>query len=95
MNLNWQQHPWAGVLPATLCPFHSDESIDEAGLRQYMQELANVEGIKGVVCNGHTGEIMSLRLHERQRVTQITAEAVGEKVKVVSGVSAEGKFTRN
>lgn len=92
MNLNWQHHPWAGVFPATLCPFHPDESIDEAGLRQYMQELASVDGIKGVVCNGHTGEIMSLRPHERQRVTQVTAEAVGDRVKVVSGVSAEGSL---
>ena len=92
MKLNWQHHPWAGVFPATLCPFHENESIDETGLRQYMQELASVRGIKGVVCNGHTGEIMSLRLHERQRVTQITAEAVGNKVKVVSGVSAEGSL---
>ena len=92
MTLNWEHHPWAGVFPATLCPFHPDESIDETGLRQYMQELASVEGIKGVVCNGHTGEIMSLRLSERQRVTQITAEAVGGQVKVVSGVSAEGSL---
>ena len=92
MTLNWQHHPWAGVFPATLCPFHEDESIDETGLHQYMQELASVPGIKGVVCNGHTGEIMSLRLHERQRVTQITAEAVGDQVKVVSGVSAEGSL---
>ena len=92
MKLNWQHHPWAGVFPATLCPFHEDESIDEAGLRQYMQELASVPGIKGVVCNGHTGEIMSLRLHERQQVTRITAEAVGDRVKVVSGVSAEGSL---
>jgi 4-hydroxy-tetrahydrodipicolinate synthase len=92
MQLNWQLHPWAGVFPATLCPFHENESIDETGLCQYMQELASVPGIKGVVCNGHTGEIMSLRLHERQRVTQITAEAVGDRVKVVSGVSAEGSL---
>ena len=44
MKLNWQHHPWAGVFPATLCPFHEDESIDEAGLREYMQELASVPG---------------------------------------------------
>ncbi len=92
MNLNWRQHPWAGVFPATLCPFHEDESIDEDGLCNYMRELSNVAGIKGVVCNGHTGEIMSLRPHERQRVTQLTAAAVGDKVKVVSGVSAEGSL---
>ena len=52
--------------------------------------MAAVDGIKGVVCNGHTGEIMSLRDSERAEVTRITAEAVGDKVKVISGVSGEG-----
>jgi len=91
--MNWQEHhPWAGVFPATLCPFHEDESIDEAGLQEYMSELAAVDGVKGLVCNGHTGEIMSLRPSERVRVTQLVAEAVEGKVKTISGVSAEGSL---
>ena len=90
--MDWQYHPWAGVFPATLCPFREDESIDEEGLANYMRELADTDGIKGVVCNGHTGEIMSLRAHERTEITKITANTVGAKVKVVSGVSAEGSL---
>ena len=91
--MNWQeQHPWAGVFPATLCPFHEDESIDEKGLRAYMRELAAVDGVKGLVCNGHTGEITSLRPSERARVTAIVAEEAKGKVKTVSGVSAEGSL---
>ena len=90
--MDWQNQSWAGVFPATLCPFHEDESIDEEGLGVYMRELASVHGIKGVVCNGHTGEIASLRPKERAHVTKITAEAVKGKVKVVSGVSAEGSL---
>lgn len=96
---HWNDHEWAGVFPATLCPFHADESLDEQGLRDYIHELALVEGIKGVTCNGHTGEIMSLRPDERARVTAITREAVdaanaktGRSVKVISGVSAEGSL---
>ena len=69
--MNWQTHPWAGVFAATLCPFFEDESIDEDGLREYIRELCGVEGLKGLVPNGHTGEIMSLRPFERARVTQI------------------------
>ena len=84
--------PWAGVFPATLCPFHEDESIDEEGLRSYMRELAAVDGVKGLVCNGHTGEITSLRPIERARVTALVAEETKGKVKVVSGVSAEGSL---
>ena len=82
--------PWTGVLPATLCPFNDDDSIDETGLREYVRYLASVDGITGLVCNGHTGEVMSLRNHERARVTEIIADEVGHKVKVVSGVCAEG-----
>jgi 4-hydroxy-tetrahydrodipicolinate synthase len=92
---DWRKRPWSGTFAATLCPFHEDESLDEDGLHQYILELANVSGIQGVVCNGHTGEIMSLRPDERSRVTQIVAQAAAvssRKVKVVSGVSAEGSL---
>ncbi len=88
--INWQDHPWAGVFPATLCPFNPDESIDVEGLTTYMQGLVDINGIKGVVCNGHTGEIMSLRDSERAEVTKITANAIGHRIKIISGVSGEG-----
>jgi len=93
--MNWKDHPWGGVFPATLCPFHEDESIDTAGLREYIAELAAVPGVKGVACNGHTGEIMSLRPDERADVTRIVASAASESgngVKTISGVSAEGSL---
>lgn len=99
MSGDWRTHPWTGVFPATLCPFLADESIDEEGLQAYIGELARVEGIRGVTCNGHTGEIMSLRPGERNRVTALVREAVdaanretGCAVKVISGVSAEGSL---
>lgn len=95
----WNEHEWAGVFPATLCPFHEDESIDADGLLDYIAELASVESIQGVTCNGHTGEIMSLRPFERAEVTRIVRQAVdranettGRQVKVISGVSAEGSL---
>jgi hypothetical protein len=56
----WRNRPWSGVYPATLCPFHDDESVDEEGLVASIEDVASVPGIEGVVCNGHTGEIMSL-----------------------------------
>lgn len=95
MPSNWREREWTGVFAATLCPFHEDESLDEEGLRLYLREVASVEGIKGIVCNGHTGEIMSLRPMERNRVTQILAKVVADptrRVKVITGVSAEGSL---
>jgi 4-hydroxy-tetrahydrodipicolinate synthase len=94
-RMDWCQHPWAGVFPATLCAFHPDESLDEDGLSSYFADLARIEGVKGLVCNGHTGEIMSLRPRERARVTQLLAAVARRSprpFKVVSGVSTEGSL---
>jgi 4-hydroxy-tetrahydrodipicolinate synthase len=91
----WREQPWTGTFAATLCPFNEDESLDVEGLHQYICELTSVSGIQGVVCNGHTGEIMSLRPHERVNVTQVVAQAAAlssRKVKIASGVSAEGSL---
>jgi 4-hydroxy-tetrahydrodipicolinate synthase len=60
-----------------------------------MQELAGVEGIRGLVCNGHTGEVMSLRPEERIRVAEVTVKAAASasrSTKIISGVSAEGSL---
>jgi len=86
------EHPWSGVFAATLCPFKEDYSIDEEGLRAYARYLASVDGLKGLVCNGHTGEVMGLRTAERARVTQILSDEVRHRVKIVSGICTEGSF---
>ena len=93
---NWKEHPWMGVFAATLCTFNEDESLDEAGLRAYIRHLAAVPGLTGLVPNGHTGEIMSLREKERAEVTRIVAEEVarsGQRLKVISGVCGEGSLS--
>lgn len=87
------EHPWRGVFAATLCPFRPDESLDEPGLRGYIRALCAVPGLKGLVPNGHTGEIMALDPEERARVTALVADevrAAGVPLKVISGVAAEG-----
>jgi 4-hydroxy-tetrahydrodipicolinate synthase len=91
----YQENPWMGVFPATLCPFLEDESIDEPGLRAYFTWLCQKPGLKGLVCNGHTGEIMALSMDERTRVTRILAEEVkksGRPLKVITGIAAEGSL---
>jgi 4-hydroxy-tetrahydrodipicolinate synthase len=93
---DWHNHPWMGVFAATLCAFNEDESIDENGLRAYIASLTTAPGLKGLVPNGHTGEIMALRETERARVTRIVVEEVKKsrkELKVISGVSGEGSLT--
>ncbi len=94
-TVDYQNHPWMGVFAATLCPFRQDQSIDEAALADYLLSLARVPGIRGLVLNGHTGEIMSLRPAERARVTQIASQTLRQHaphVKVITGISAEGSL---
>ena len=42
-----------GVIPACLLPFHADLSVDEAGLRAHLNDVAAVEGITAVTVNAH------------------------------------------
>lgn len=86
------ENPWSGVFAATLCPFNDDYTIDEPGLRAYVRYLADVDGMRGLVCNGHTGEVMGLTARERAKVTEIIADEVGGRVKVISGICCEGSI---
>ena len=93
--MSYQEHPWQGVFAATLCAFKQNEDIDEEGLRVYFSWLCSIPGLKGLVCNGHTGEIMALRENERARVTTILREEIETsqaKIKAISGISAEGSL---
>jgi 4-hydroxy-tetrahydrodipicolinate synthase len=83
---------WSGVFPATLCPFHDNFDLDEEGLVAYLSWVAGHPGIHGITVNGHTGEITSLRNPERARVTQLAVQAAAGRVKVISGVCAEGSL---
>ncbi len=90
------ENPWSGVFAATLCPFNEDYSIDEEGLRAYARYLAGVDGMKGLVCNGHTGEVMGLRTAERAEVTRIFAEEVGRRSRGVGQeTSPNGGLSRS
>lgn len=71
---------WNTILPAICVPLHEDESIHEEELRKYVSWLASFDEIGGLVTNGHTGEITSMSLEERARVTRIVAEEVGDQV---------------
>ncbi|MCC6486499.1 MAG: dihydrodipicolinate synthase family protein [Candidatus Hydrogenedentes bacterium] len=83
---------WSGLFPATLCPFTGSLDIDEEDLARYLSWVAGHACVKGVVVNGHTGEITSLRNAERARVTAIAVASVGQRVRVISGVCAEGSL---
>lgn len=79
-----------GILPAMQCPFNDDMTIDDAELRRFANWLASHDGIGGLVTNGHTGEIFSLPVRDRNEVTRIVADEMGNRMRVVHGLSCEG-----
>jgi 4-hydroxy-tetrahydrodipicolinate synthase len=81
--------PWRNIFPAIPIPLNKDYSLNEKELREYVRWLAKIDGIDGIVCNGHTGEITSLNQAEKRRVTEIIAEEVGDKVLVISGIAGD------
>jgi 4-hydroxy-tetrahydrodipicolinate synthase len=81
--------PWRNIFPAIPIPLNKDYSINEKELREYVRWLSKIEGIEGIVCNGHTGEVTSLSREEKRRVTEIVAEEVGDKVLVISGITGD------
>lgn len=86
-----RREDWSGVFPATLVPFLDDGrySLDEDGLRAYGRQFVGIDGVRGIVPNGHTGEIQALFPDERRRVIEVLVDELGEALPVISGVSAE------
>ena len=83
---------WENIFPAICVPLKDDYSVNEEEFRSYLRWLASFDLIDGLVCNGHTGEITSFEPGERSHITNIVATEVGDRVNVISGVSAEGTF---
>lgn len=81
--------PWKNIFPAIPIPLNKDYSINERELREYVRWLAKIDGIDGIVVNGHTGEITSLNREQKRRVTEIVVEEVGDKVLVISGIAGD------
>ena len=68
------------IFPAVSVPLNDDYSINEEEFRVYLRWIKSFydQGIQGLVCNGHTGEITGLTRAERKRVVEICAEECGD-----------------
>ncbi|MBM3521966.1 MAG: dihydrodipicolinate synthase family protein [Alphaproteobacteria bacterium] len=51
-----------------------------------------VDGIVGVMCNGHAGENYLTTREEKRRVTRAVVDAIGKRAIVVCGINAEGSL---
>lgn len=80
-----------GVIPANLLPFDDDLAIDEAGYRAHLGSLVDIEGVTGLTCNGHAGEVSSLSPREWQLALEIAVEVAAGRVPVICGLLADSE----
>jgi 4-hydroxy-tetrahydrodipicolinate synthase len=81
-----------GVIAACLLPFREDLTIDERAYREHIRQLAAVQGVSAITVNGHSCEVPSLSFEEQQRVLEITADELGDKIPIIHGVYADGSI---
>jgi 4-hydroxy-tetrahydrodipicolinate synthase len=79
-----------GVIPAVLLPFHDDLSIDEAGFRKHLRDVAATDGISAITLNAHSTEVASCTFEEQQRIHAIAQDEIGAKLPIVHGIWADG-----
>jgi len=79
----------SGVNPANLVPFTADQEIHESGLRRHIRDLVAVEGVNGIVCNGHAGEGHALTTAEKVRAVEIIDGVRESDTPLVSGVATK------
>ncbi len=79
-----------GVIPATLMAFYDDFSIDEAGTRAHLRDVASVRGLSAVTVNGHASEVHACRFDEQQRALAFSLDEIGDHLPLISGVYADG-----
>ncbi len=79
------------IFPAVSVPLNDDYTINEPEFRAYLRWMKTFynQGIQGLVCNGHTGEITGLSRAERKRVVEICSEECGDIMTIISGVNCE------
>jgi len=79
-----------GVIPAALTIFRDDLSIDVDQTRKHFQFMARTPGVTALTLNGHAAEVHALTDDEQQRLLELGAEAVGDKVAIIAGIYADG-----
>ena len=85
--------PFNGVYAATLCPLDADgRHLDEAALARHIETVADVDGIAGLLVNGHAGENFALSAADKRRVVEIAHAVCGNRLIIVAGVNSEDSY---
>ncbi|GAA0935145.1 dihydrodipicolinate synthase family protein [Pseudonocardia zijingensis] len=61
----------SGLYPATITPFDGDLKIDVSALEAHLGATSDADGVRGLVVNGHIGELLALSPEERIEVVSV------------------------
>ena len=78
-----------GIHAATVCPLLDDGRIDEDTLAAHLSAVSRVDGITGLLINGHAGENFMFGRDDKRRVTEIARRACPAHTLLVCGINAE------
>jgi 1-pyrroline-4-hydroxy-2-carboxylate deaminase len=78
---------WTGVMPAMTTAFHPDFSVDHPTVARHARWLIE-NGCTGIICLGSLGEAATLNLKEKIEILETVVGALGDKVPVLSAISA-------
>jgi 4-hydroxy-tetrahydrodipicolinate synthase len=82
-----------GIYAATVCPLDAQgRHVDEAALARHIEQVAKIEGIAGLLINGHAGENFVLSRTEKRRVLEIARSVCSDRSIIVAGVNAESSY---
>jgi 4-hydroxy-tetrahydrodipicolinate synthase len=79
---------FSGLLPASVLPVDEQEQIDEAELRTLIRFLLSVQGVGGIVCNGHAGDVWALTRAQKRRVIEVHVDEARGRLPIIAGVDA-------
>ena len=83
------EHRFGGIYAATICPLQADGSIDEPVLIGHLRSVAGVDGMTGLLINGHAGENFMLSREEKRRVMEIARAVCPPATVLIGGINAE------
>ena len=76
-----------GIIPAVITPFTEREELAEEALQAILEHLIK-KGVHGLFVTGSTGEFWALSAQEKRRIYRASVDAVGARVPVYAGTSA-------
>ena len=78
-----------GIYAATVVPLKKNKSVDLNALSKHIKEVIKIDGIKGLLLNGHAGENFTLNKDEQIKVIKISKKFLNSNNKIISGLNFE------